>query len=304
MGQELSWGADLILWLQQFHSPLIALPMQALGWLGAHGYLILLPAVVFCIQQRLGMRLAIVFGLSLFLNSLLGNLFDTTRPAAQVPQIIGATAGYSFPSGHAQLAAVYWGMLAMHFRHWLMWTLAALMIAFSAAATLYLGANFPLDIACGWLLGFATVYAVWRWEPQLEDYLVTHGKLMQLACTLAATTLMWAFAGFYLHDMLITGSIGFFLGCALVGILHPPGLDHLISWPVRLARLVLGLLMVLLMIATLQRAAAWLDWSTTLTSLAGMAVLGGWVTGGVPTILDSLTAAWNNRAVKRHARRH
>ncbi|WP_372810824.1 phosphatase PAP2 family protein [Litorivivens sp.] len=298
MAEELSWGAEIILWLQQFHSPLFALPMQALGWLGTSGYLLLLPAVVFCIQQRLGMRLAIVFGLSLFLNSLLGNLFDTTRPAAQFPQITGASSGYSFPSGHAQLAVVYWGMLATHFRHWLGWVIAVVMIVASALATLYLGANYPLDILSGWLLGGAIVYGVWRWEPQLEEYLVAHGKLMQLACTLAATTLMWAFAGFFLHDVLITGSIGFFMGCCLVGILHPPGLDHLISWPVRIARLLLGLLLMLLMIASLQRAAAWLDWSSTLTSLGAMAVLGGWMAGGVPTILDFLAAWLHNRSSK------
>ena len=61
MSELLNWGADLIVWAQQFQQPIVRLPMIALSWLGGLGYLFTLPLVVFALYQRTGLRLAMLF---------------------------------------------------------------------------------------------------------------------------------------------------------------------------------------------------------------------------------------------------
>ncbi len=296
MSEVLNWGADVIIWAQQFQQPLVRLPLLALTWLGGTGYLMTLPLVVFALNQRTGLRLALMIAATLFLNSVIKDSFALPRPFETHPQILSeGEHGYSFPSGHAQLVAVFWGLLALEIRQLWFSIVAGIIILLTGYSRIYLGVHYPTDVITGWLLGGASLWAWYRWRGDLEHYLSTHGRLIQLCWLLAATTLMWACAGLFLHNTLITASIGFFLGCGFAAIIHPPGLDQPLVWWLRLSRYLLGMLMVLLMIAALQKAAAVLAWSTPLTSLLSMALLGGWLIGGVPTILDSLTALWVNR---------
>lgn len=291
MNELLNWGADVIVWAQQFQQPILRLPLVALTWLGGQGYLVTLPLVVFALNQRMGLRLAMLVAATLFLNSVIKDAFALPRPFETYPQIqsVGES-GFSFPSGHAQLAVIFWGLLALEFRRvWLSIT-AVLMILLTGYSRIYLGVHYPTDVIAGWLMGAASLGAWLYWRRELEHYLSTHGRLIQLCWLFAVTTLMWACAGLFLHDPVLTGAIGFFLGCGLAAIVHPPGLDQPLPWWLRLSRYLLGMLMVLLMIAALQKGAAILAWSTPLTSLLSMALLGGWLIGGVPTILDSLTA--------------
>lgn len=296
MSEVLNWGADVIIWAQQFQQPAVRLPLLALTWLGGTGYLMTLPLVVFALNQRTGLRLALMIAATLFLNSVIKDSFALPRPFETYPQILSeGEHGYSFPSGHAQLVAVFWGLLALEIRQLWFSIVAGIIILLTGYSRIYLGVHYPTDVITGWLLGGASLWAWYRWRGDLEQYLSTHGRLIQLCWLLAATTLMWACAGLFLHNTLITASIGFFLGCGFAAIIHPPGLDQPLVWWLRLSRYLLGMLMVLLMIAALQKAAAVLAWSTPLTSLLSMALLGGWLIGGVPTILDSLTALWVNR---------
>lgn len=296
MNELLNWGADVIVWAQQFQQPLLRLPLVALSWLGGQGYLLTLPLVVFAFNQRTGLRLAMLFAATLFLNSVIKHVFALPRPFESYPHIVSAgEAGFSFPSGHAQLAVIFWGMLALDIRRWWFSLTALLLILLTGYSRIYLGVHYPTDVVGGWLLGAASLAAWLRWRGDLEHYLATHGRLIQLCWLLAATTLMWAAAGFFLHDSLLTGAIGFFLGCGLAAVVHPPGLNQPLVWWLQLGRYLIGMLLVLLMIAALQKGAAILAWSTPLTSLVSMTLLGGWLIGGVPTMLDSLTALVVNR---------
>lgn len=296
MNELLNWGAEVIVWAQQFQHPIVRLPLLALSWLGGQGYLFTVPVVVFALNQRTGLRLALLIAATLFLNSIIKDAFALPRPFESYPDIVSAgEPGFSFPSGHAQLAVAFWGLLALEIRrHWFTATALAL-ILLTGYSRVYLGVHYPSDVIFGWLLGAASLWAWQRWHDDLEHYLGTHGRIIQLCWLLAATTLMWACAGLFLDDYLLTGAIGFFLGCGLAAIIHPPGLNEPLVWWLRLARYLLGMLMVLLMIAALQKSAALLAWSTPTTSLLSMALLGGWLIGGVPTILDSLTAFVVNR---------
>lgn len=59
---------------------------------------------------------------------------------------------YSFPSGHACGAAVYFGLLAYLFFGYITLALIALILIIGTSRV-YLGAHFPSDVVMGWLLG-------------------------------------------------------------------------------------------------------------------------------------------------------
>ncbi len=101
-----------------------------------------------------------------YLNQLLKEVFDTVRPYLEHPELLRSDAarrtgpGPAFPSGHAQSAATFWGLVAAVARRgWVTWTAVAAIFVVGATRV-YLGVHWPIDVAGGWALGAATVAAV------------------------------------------------------------------------------------------------------------------------------------------------
>ena len=89
-------------------------------------------------------------------NVKLLRLIDSGADAMDV-----AAQGYSFPSGHSTNAVAVYGSLAAHEKkRRLLWMLAVvlpLLVGFSRVAV---GAHYPTDVICGWLLGAVIVMLV------------------------------------------------------------------------------------------------------------------------------------------------
>ena len=74
-----------------------------------------------------------------------------------------AAQGYSFPSGHSSNAVVVYGSLAAHEKkRKLLWVLAALLPLLVGFSRVFVGAHFPTDVLCGWMLG-ALIVALIPW---------------------------------------------------------------------------------------------------------------------------------------------
>ena len=69
---------------------------------------------------------------------------------------------FGFPSGHASGAVAMWGGLAVVFRKRALAWLAPLMVALVAFTRLYLGVHFLADVLGGVLLGGLVLYAAWK----------------------------------------------------------------------------------------------------------------------------------------------
>ena len=74
-----------------------------------------------------------------------------------------AAQGYSFPSGHSCGAVTAYGSLAaFEKRRKLLWVLAILLPLLVGFSRVYVGAHFPTDVICGWLLGlFIVLFIPW-----------------------------------------------------------------------------------------------------------------------------------------------
>ena len=74
-----------------------------------------------------------------------------------------AAQGYSFPSGHSTNAVTAYGSLAAHEKkRKLFWALAVVLPLLVGFSRVFVGAHFPTDVLCGWLLG-ALIVALIPW---------------------------------------------------------------------------------------------------------------------------------------------
>ncbi len=123
--------------------------------------------------------LTVPFGM--LLNLMLKYIVQRTRPAFDVPLL--TMDGYSFPSGHAAAATLFYGVLAA----WLMsttsswrWriaiaTLASLLAALVGLSRIYLGVHYLSDVlaamaaSSGWLALSLTVVSISRSRRRFEQ---------------------------------------------------------------------------------------------------------------------------------------
>lgn len=110
----------------------------------------------------------------MLLNMVLKDIFQRARPSFDNPVL--TLSSYSFPSGHAAAATLFYGVLAAWMicrtRSWLgrvaIALLALLMVALVGLSRVYLGAHYPSDVlaamaaSSGWLAFSLTAAGTWR----------------------------------------------------------------------------------------------------------------------------------------------
>jgi len=188
----LDWGVTVILRFQQF-SPTLDLPFKAFTLMGEEVFFTLLIFFLYwCIDRSTGVRLAILFLLSGYVNTVVKVLADQPRPfqyESQVRKLFQASGG-GLPSGHTQNTVVIWGELAFRFRKMWLWMITLLLMVLVPISRVYLGLHFPTDLVGGYLLGFS-ILLLYRWlEPGAAAWLKSQGLAWQLSMALALPALM------------------------------------------------------------------------------------------------------------------
>lgn len=141
----------------------LLLPMMVITFLGDEEfYLLLLPILYWCFDQKIGLRVGIMLLLSNGFNTFFKFLFRTPRPSWFSDSVQGYVHESSFglPSGHAQNAAAIWGWLAVEVKkRW--FTIVMLILIFLIGfSRLVLGVHFLGDVLLGWLIGGLLVWAL------------------------------------------------------------------------------------------------------------------------------------------------
>jgi membrane-associated phospholipid phosphatase len=163
---------ELIAAMQQIH-PALHVFFRAFTFLGQpQFYVAILPLLFWCVDVRLGARVAVFLLLSSQLNSVLKGLFHQPRPCDFDPSLqLAWFEGYGLPSGHAQFVVVFWGALAAWARRRWLWVLTVVLGFLVGFSRIYLGVHFPQDVVLGWAVGGLSLVLYLAVQPGFEGWL-------------------------------------------------------------------------------------------------------------------------------------
>lgn len=284
----LALGADIIVWLQQFQGWLPNAVMRAVSATGGVGYLFLAPLLLWCVDRRLGLRVLLLMTLTLYVNTLLKELVTLPRPFEVDPRILSdGEYGYSFPSGHAQLVVVFWGLIAHACARRAVTVLALAMIFLTGLSRMYLGVHYPSDVITGWALGALMLWLWLRWEPVF--YRVVRTRRQQLFAVLGVTVGLVSISLLAGRVPMLFGCVGFGLAVGLVGVFWP-GPDSGVSTGVarNIGRYVLGMGATLLLLKGVTEVATHSPLPSELLALIATILLGALVVGVLPGLFKRL----------------
>jgi membrane-associated phospholipid phosphatase len=197
----LQWGLDCIRLIQTHASPPLNFIMRIITELGSsYAYLILLPFIYWCVDEKKGVRLAAAILISAWVNIALKLLLDQPRPFFDgydpSADILGIKEGLGgFPSGHAQNSLVLWIIIASWVKKKRAYVIAAyaavvffcLLVGFSRV---YLGVHFPTDVFGGWLLAGIILCVYFLTADRIEALLATRGNRAGLIACAALAFIM------------------------------------------------------------------------------------------------------------------
>lgn len=234
------WGIGLIAAVQVIRGPAVDALFRALSFLGEEEfYLLLFPALLWCFDRRLGLRLGLIFLFSVYVNSVVKTVIAHPRPFELDPSIqIGDAEGPGLPSGHAQAAAVIWGGLALHVRRRWVWT-AAVLLAFAIGfSRVYLGVHFPTDVIGGWAIGLVLLIAWWAASSRAAARLRAWPALRRIAFAIAVPAVL----AVLFPDRSAVSAMGAAAGVGAGYVISARQLDVNVSgpWWQRVARFIVG----------------------------------------------------------------
>ncbi|MHB1041213.1 MAG: phosphatase PAP2 family protein, partial [Eubacteriales bacterium] len=153
----------LLGYFHRFSTPVLDSAMLFFTFLGSvKFYIVVFPVTLSVLARWKRWRelagMCGAFGGALALNELLKHSFHRIRPNLY---LIKET-GYSFPSGHAMISLVFYGMLIYfvfchaHFRRWrsILLALAVFLTLAIGFSRIYLGVHYPSDVLGSYLAGF------------------------------------------------------------------------------------------------------------------------------------------------------
>jgi membrane-associated phospholipid phosphatase len=192
MDNLLAWGADVIAAAQSWRSPGLDLAMKAITFLGSeYFFLIALPLIFWCVDERRGIRMGFLLFFSLFANLALKDLIALPRPYETRKELfVVIEEGASMPSWHAQGSAGFWGAMIGWIKGPLGIILAILLPLLIGFSRVYLGVHYPTDVLAGWALGAAILALYHFLEPRLLPLVKKLHERFQIALVAGLAWLM------------------------------------------------------------------------------------------------------------------
>ncbi len=238
---------DLILWLQELDRFwLVDVFFQAVSFLGEeYFYIAVLALVYWLINKRLGEFVGVTLGVTFAFNNLAKDFFEAPRPFEESNLVEnkrpGTATGHSMPSGHTQGAASFFAAFAFYLRRKSVLILAIVVTVLMMFSRMYLGVHYLEDVLVGGALGFLTVGFVY--------YFFNRYRNQQRALHRFYAVLIVLFLPF---TFFVTGN-DFFRGYGiLVGLIAAVVFEKRfvsftleISWPKKLLRYLLGMIILL-----------------------------------------------------------
>lgn len=303
MENILQWGLDLIRQIQNYANPSLTAFMLGITWLGSTmAYLILLPFIFWCVDEKKGLKLGIAVLISAWINLTFKFLFDQPRPfflaydpvVGMIPERFGG-----FPSGHAQNALVLWVIIASWIKRKWAFAAAALVVLLVSFSRIYLGVHFPTDILGGWALGGLVLCVYFVFGKRLEKTFEQAGFRAQMISFAAVSFVMILYRP--AEALLMPGGIllgmgaGYLLNKRFTGFKSSilPGEQKPVRYVIMAARFVLGIAVTAVLSAAIRKiipTARGTSWFL-LVYFGLHGVIGLWVSAGAPWLYCKLRLA-------------
>lgn len=157
----------ITLFLQSLGSWIQA-PANFFSFLGSEEfYFLIMPALYWCIDASMGLRIGLILTISSTLNAVLKLGFHSPRPYWIDPRVhaYALESTFGLPSGHAQNAAAIWGLIGvLSHRAWLVWV-SGIIIFIIGISRVFLGVHFFSDVLLGWMVGGLILWLFCKIRP-------------------------------------------------------------------------------------------------------------------------------------------
>ena len=210
----LQWGLEVIRSVQGYANPPLTVVMRIITASGgAAMYSLLFSVVYWCIDEKKGMHLGVIFLISAWINISFKFLLDQPRPffAGYDPSVgmIGEHMG-GLPSGHAQNSLVCLIIIASWIKRKQAYLYAALICLLIGFSRIYLGVHFPTDVLGGWILGGVILCGYFLLRAKIETLFVKGGFRAGIIACAAVSFIM--ILDYPAEEMLVLGGALFGLG--------------------------------------------------------------------------------------------
>ena len=306
MEATLQWGLDCIRFVQSFANPLLTVLMRIITNLGSPiAYMILLPLIYWCVDEKKGVRLGLVILISAWISISLKFLLNQPRPffVGYDPSlgIITERLG-GFPSNHAQTSLVLWTIIASWGKRKWLFGVAALICLLVSFSRIYLGVHFPTDILGGWILGALILCAYFLLGSRIEALLGKGGFRAGLIASAVLAFIMILYRPG--EEALVPGAMtlgigaGYCLNRRYIGFrssafFGQTGDKKETKYPILLARFVLGTACLFLIFAAFGKLIPLTQHSGNyeLVSFLSLAAAALWFSAGAPWLFCKLRLA-------------
>ena len=174
MDNLLNSSLQITLWFQSLGAWLTPI-MKLFTFLGNEQfYLLVAPAILWCLDPILGLRMGLFLMINGMLNTALKVAFHGPRPywyTHDVTVLGSAENSFGAPSGHAQNGVVVWGTLADRVKHRTAWIIAIIVMFMIGISRIFLAVHFPHDVLLGWLFGAIMLWVLLRLEKPVLRWL-------------------------------------------------------------------------------------------------------------------------------------
>ncbi|MDE7262937.1 MAG: phosphatase PAP2 family protein, partial [Oscillospiraceae bacterium] len=189
---------ELLYWFESIRNPVLNVLMSQVTHLGEETFFMVGALFVFwCVDKRRGYYLLSVGFVGILVNQWLKIICRVPRPWVKDPNFTivesakAEAAGYSFPSGHTQTSAGFFGGVARFTRQTWLRAVCVVLLALVAVSRMYLGVHTPADVGVSLAVAAVLVFALY---PLVESTLWFPNRIYGILGGMLAVSL--AFVGF------------------------------------------------------------------------------------------------------------
>lgn len=252
------WQIEMIKAIQSVANDFLTALVSLITMIGEeYVAIVVIMVIYFLFNKKLAQKICFVICSSMTLNGVIKNFVKEPRPYEMSSDVVNyrKAGGYSFPSGHSQMAASFLNTCSIEIdkatnKKW-QYIVSSILIVLVMFTRLYLGQHFLIDVVCGAALGIGCSFGL----TALYDKYEKEGRELML---MNIVTLIYV--PFFIYFLFISGqnqekgydffkNFGLFFGlpCAILFEKKFVNFDYNVSLPKKILRLV-GCLVVVLAI--------------------------------------------------------